>query len=61
MLGKYTISCFGGPDDILGSFARRIAERERSLLWEAEVINLKVVGSRRLEALVVIMDMKRIN
>lgn len=24
MLGKYCISCLGGPDDILGSFAFRI-------------------------------------
>ena len=34
--GKYAISCFGGPEGILGSLAKRIADCEKAFLAEAE-------------------------
>ena len=41
MSGKYAISCLGGPEGILGFFAKRIADCEKVLLVEAEVICLE--------------------
>ena len=46
MFGKYPISCFGGPVGILGSFPRRTAEQERSLLLGTEDVNLKAARRR---------------
>ena len=41
MSGKYAISCLGGPEDILGSLAKRTADCVKGFLVEAEAICLE--------------------
>lgn len=64
MLGKYSISCLGGPDDISGSFARSTELVQRARLGDlsaADARSLTMLAVERLreDVAALIRDMER--